>query len=298
MNALTLQKTAAERRREMLAIPQVVSALEPHEKSVFIASTKQPISEIEPKDLALELGKVLRFIFKDTGYRFPGDDEFGYIVLRVREILKRYYGFLTMADFKLAFEMCITGELDEYLPKGRDGQADRGHYQQFNAEYVCKILNAYKSRRASVLRRAYDAIPEAEPERDIKREEDLHNRTKRGCLKAFDFFKENGYLPELSPIAEMLYYDLLSSAGLAPEIEVTLEEQKAIFNRTMNQYSRRGMVGDMKRLRAEGIDASELRYGSFSLARKRALKDAFAKMAAENVVLTNYIKIDGTEDYN
>lgn len=286
-------KSAVVVRREMAKIPAVMDALGPVERSVFLASTDKTIAEYDANELSIELAKALKWIAKDVGYRATDESERGYLVVRVAEILKRYYDGLTMRDFKMAFEMSITGELDDYLPKGRDGQADRGHYQQFNAEYVCKILNAYKYRRAAVLKKANDAMP-PEPEKPITPEQakELRNRTKQDCINAFLAFKETGYMPDISPIGEMLYYQILADAGLAREIVVTVDEQKAILQRTINQFARRGMVGDMRRLEQAGPDAPELQYGAFSMARKKALKAAFERMVADGIEITDYIKLD------
>lgn len=287
------QKPAVVARCEMAKNPAVMDALGPVERSVFLASTDKTIAEYNANELSIELARALKWIAKDVGYRVTDESERGYLVVRVAEILKRYYDGLTMRDFKMAFEMSITGELDEYLPKGRDGQADRGHYQQFNAEYVCKILNAYKYRRAAILKKANDAMP-SEPDREISPEESkqLHNITISECIKAFEHYRDNGYMPEISPIAEMLYYKLLSDAGLAREIEVTIDEQKTILRRTINEFARNGMIGDVKRLQEAGTDAPELEHGSFVLARRKALKDTFARMVEEGININDYIKID------
>lgn len=286
-------KSAVAVRREMAAIPAVMGALGPVEKAVFLASTAKTVAEHDDRELAAELAKALRFIAKDVGYRDTDESERGYLVVRVSEILKRYYGGLTIKDFKMAFEMSITGELDEYLPKGRDGQADRGHYQQFNAEYVCKILNAYKCRRAAVLKKANEALPpEQEKPMDPKRIVELSTRTKQECINAFLSFKENGYMPDISQIGEMLYYQILADVGLAPEIEVTIAEQKEIFQRTINDFARNGMVYDMRRLKQAGPDAPELQHGAFTIARQKALKAAFERMVADGIEITDYIKFD------
>ena len=294
-NGLSIFKpqTAVAYRREMLKVPAVMAALGPVERAIFLASTEKTISEYDERELAAELAKALKFIAKDVGYRDTNESERGYLVVRVCEILKRYYGGLTIKDFKMAFEMSITGELDEYLPRGRDGQADRGHYQNFNAEYVCKILNAYKYRRLSVLKRASEAIPTEQP-RTIEPDEakTLANGIKQECIEAFKYFKENGKLPDISAIAEMLYYQLLADAGLAKEIEVTLDEQKVILRRTINRLSAKGMVGDIRRLKEVGTDSPEIQPGSFTLARRKALISAFSKMVAEGIEITDYIKFD------
>lgn len=276
----------------MVSIPAVMGALQPVEKAVFLASTAKTVAEHDDRELAAELAKSLRYIAKDVGYRDTDEKERGYLVVRVAEILKRYYGGLTLKDFKMAFEMSITGELDDYLPRGRDGQADRGHYQQFNAEYVCKILNAYKYRRAAVLKKANDAMPQESGQLTQDETKHLHNTTKAECIKAFAYFKENGRLPDMSPIAEMLYYQLLAEAGLAREIVVTVEEQQVILNRMINKLAAKGMVGDVNSLKELGTDAPDIQHGAFTLARKKALRAAFERMVAEGIEITDYIKFE------
>ena len=276
----------------MAGVPAIMSVLDPLEKAVFLASTAKPFAEYDAKELSVELAKALKFIFKDIGYRNGDDSETGYLIVRIVEILKRYYGTLTIKDFRMAFEMTITGQLDDFLPKGRDGQADRGHYQQFNADYVCKILNAYKGRRAWILKKANDARPVPERTVDVEEMQCYRDAMKKDCIAAFEFYKETGRMPEISPIAEMLYYNELADAGLAKEIVVTVDEQKAILARTLNHFSRRGMVGDVRRLQQAGPDAPELQPGAFTLSRRKALHETFAKMKADGITLTDYIKID------
>lgn len=282
--------TPVERRRAMLNVPAVMSALGPVEKSVFLASTAKTIDEYSGVELSNELSKALKFIAKDVGYRATDEKERGYLTVRVCEILKRYYGNLTLKDFRMAFEMSITGELDDYLPKGRDGQADRGHYQQFNAEYVCKILNAYKSKRAHVLKKANEAMPKPEPERDMEAARTYSISIREELCNAYDSFRETDKMPNMSPIAEMLYYQLLSEAGLAPEIVVTQNEQNAILQRTINQLALKGNIGEMNQLKQAGPDAPELQYGAYSLARKKALQSAFERMVADGIEIRDYIK--------
>lgn len=286
-------KSAVAQRREIAKIPEVMNALNPVDRAVFLASTAKTIAEYSDAELLTELNKALKFIAKDVGYRDTDENERGYLTVRVCEILKRYYDGLTIKDFKMAFEMSITGELDEYLPKGRDGQADRGHYQQFNAEYVCKILNAYKYRRAAVLKKANDVIP-PEASKPISSEETrwLRNTTKSECIKAFEYFRENDKLPDLSPICEMLFYRLLEDAGLAPEIEVTIDEQKEILQRTIAQLSAKGMVGDVRRLKDAGTEAPDIQHGAFMLARKNALIKVFGWMVEDGIEIKDYIKIE------
>lgn len=285
-----VQKTAVMIRREIAKIPSVMNALDPVDRAVFLASTAKTISEHTPAELAAELATALKWICKDVGYRYTDESERQYLVIRTAEILKRYYPGFTLKDFRMAFEMSLTGELDDFLPRGRDGQPDRNHYQQFNAEYVCKILNAYKVRRSFVLKKAKDSVPKEEAKRDTEKELYYKNETRKGCVDAFHFFKDNGRLPEMSPIAELLYYLELSAVGLAKKIEVTLAEQNQILQRTINDYSSRGYVADVRRLQENGVD-DELKFDSFVLARRNALVSTFRNMVENGIDICDYIKV-------
>lgn len=287
-----VQKTAVMMRREMVKIPAVMGALGPVEKAVFLASTAKIIAEYDAPELAAELATALKWICKDVGYRSPDESDRQYLVIRTAEILKRYYAGLSLKDFRMAFEMSLTGELDDFLPRGRDGQPDRNHYQQFNAEYVCKILNAYKGRRAWILRKAHEAVPKEDPKQNPERERYYRNEIRRDCINAFELFKENGRLPEMSPIAEMLYYEQLAAAGLADKIEITLADQKEIWQRTINDYARRGYLGDVRRLKESGPTDPELENGSFVLARRKALAATFRRMVEQEINIADHIKFE------
>lgn len=287
-----VKKTAVMMRREMVKIPAVMGALGPVEKAVFLASTAKTIAEYDAPELSAELAVALKWICKDVGYRSPDESDRQYLVIRTAEILKRYYAGLSLKDFRMAFEMSLTGELDDFLPRGRDGQPDRNHYQQFNAEYVCKILNAYKGRRAWILRKAHEAVPKEAPKPNPERERYYRNEIRRDCINAFESFKENGRLPEMSPIAEMLYYEQLAAAGLADKIEITLADQKEIWQRTINDYARRGYLGDVRRLKESGPTDPELENGSFVLARRKALAATFRRMVEQEINITDYIKFE------
>ena len=287
-----VQKTAVMIRREMVNIPGVMDALGPVEKAVFLASTAKTIAEYNAAELSAELAVALKWICKDVGYRSPDESDRQYLVIRTAEILKRYYAGLSLKDFRMAFEMSLTGELDDFLPRGRDGQPDRNHYQQFNAEYICKILNAYKVRRGWIMKKAYENVPKQAEKPDPKLERYYKNETRRDCINAFESFKENGRLPEMSPIAEMLCYDTLAAAGLAEKVEITLADQKEILKRTINDYARRGYIGSVHRLQRTGTDDPELEHGSFVLARRKALAATFRRMVEQEINITDYIKFE------
>jgi hypothetical protein len=79
---------------------------------------------------------------------------------------------------------------------------------------------------------------------------------------------------------------------LAPEVVVTIEEQKVILKRTINRLICSGRFGDMRRLQKAGIDAPELQHDAFTLARRKVLKATFAKMVAEGKKIEDFVKFE------
>lgn len=296
MESLTLYNTGrkpVEIRREMVNVPAVMAALDNVEKAVFVASTAKTVEEYSPQELAGELKTALKWIAKDVGWRETSEADWQYLVIRTTEILRRYYPTLTLKDFRLAFEMSITGELDEFLPKGRDGRADRGHYQQFNAEYVCKILDAYKSRRGWVLKRAREAMPkETSPANEGQRREHYERETRRNLVAAYREFEKTGEMPKLSIVSEMLFCGVLADVGYMEPGTLSEIEQESILRHFIASYAAAGNTGAVKRLKEQGTEAEEVRFEAGVKARKKALKETFSRMREHGVKIEDYIKFE------
>ena len=276
-------------RREMMRNPVVLGALDPVERAVFLASTAKTVGEYNPAELATELRNTLVWIAKDVGYRSPDEADRQYIVIRTTELLRRYYAGLTLKDFRMAFEMSITGQLDDYLPRTRDGKPDRGHYQQFNAEYVCKILDAYKARRGAVLKKAFEAGEKPETATADGLKEEYRKAAVAELCGHFESFKACGIL-NTTPMADLVYYNILSEYGLAVPVEITAEDQKQVWQKTVNSYSRRGMIGDVNRLKANGTADPELEGGAYTIARHRALKAVFRGLIEQGKTIQEFVK--------
>ena len=292
--SLVIKRNFPSEYRALIKMPEVVGMLTPVERAVLLSAADKTIAEYSGSELSSELMDALQWIAKDIGYRVSDRGEWQYLIVRTAEILKRYYPGLTLKDFRMAFEMSLTGELDDYLPRGKDGQPDRNHYQQFNADYICKILNAYKQRRNGVIRKAREAVPQPEPERDYESEKKYHKLACDDLLNVAEFYRQFRKLPEISPIAEMLYYNILTQVGIAPKIEITEQEQKYAFQQALNHYARRGLVGDMNRLKSEGITSEELQHDAFKFSRRKALTEALEKVYQEGINLRELIY--GAED--
>lgn len=250
---------AIEVRRALTQVPSVMACLNDTDKAVFYASTERPISAFNDVELAAELAKVIKWVLIDVGCR-ADEEDMQYIVIRLTTLLRRYYCNLSMKDFRLAFEMAALGELDAYLPKDRNGLPDRGHYQMFNAEYVGKILTAYKARRGEVLIKA----EKARPRKEVVRVVDMQGAKDR-CREVFEEYKAGGVL-NCSLVECIIFTNLLAGAGLAERVEMDGAEQAATIEAVLTRKGRR-TTGREK-------------------ARRERLRAAFDNLISNNIELT------------
>lgn len=284
--------TAIAIRRAIAQTPAIVEKLEPIERSVFLASTAKVAQEYDDAELIAVMADTLKWIAKDIGIRDTESPNWKITIVRFGQILKRYYPLFSVKDIRMAFELMVTGELNDYLPKDRFGNPDKEHYQMFNADYFCKILNAYRVYRKAVINKAVEMVPKPVKQRNEAEERFYRNQTRKDIIAAFLFFKYRGYMPKLSPILEMLAYQDLAMVGLAEPFDVTPQEQQIILRRTLFELTQRQMIGDKKRVEQQGINAPDIQHGAYCLARLKALKRTFAEMVADEIQITDYIKIE------
>ena len=276
-------------RRKLEQLPELAKALNPVEKYVFAASTKTQISEMDEGVLVSKTAQMSRFIAMDIGYIIPRNkNDWAYIQIRLVDILKRYYSYFTLADIKLAFELAISGELDNYLPKDSQGNPDKKHYQQFNFAFFAKILNAYKALRREVIYKAYNVLPSPDiglhtENHDAKRYRQNRNR------HIFLEYKYTGRLI-LSITDDMFVYEWLKKCGLADDIQVNEGERKEAFGRYMQRVAN-GLENKYTAytVRRQGIKSPEIEFTAFEIARQREIKKAFDRMIAEEMQVDNYL---------
>lgn len=284
---------AIDLRRQIVTKPELLNSLSDVEKHVFVASTKRQIREIEDRELIEKTAKLFQFIAKDVGYVITDQAEWAYTCTRLMDILKRYYGQITLLDVKVAFELCVTGELDDYLPKDSRGAPDRKHYQQFSVDYVARILNAYRKKQNQVIGKVMESVPEKSNMGMSESEEAYYrNETKRDVYFAFLQYKYTGKMPNLPIVKEIIIYNELVSLGLADqEIETSEADQKA----AMNDLIRRASLGFISKFHVQnvqriGLEHEDIKANAIPLARKRALREAFERMVKDEIQLVNYLK--------
>lgn len=281
---------AIDIRRQMVQLPEVAKSLSGVEKYIFAASTKTQIAEIDDGTLVAKTGQMFRFIAMDVGYIIPTNtDDWAYICTRLLDILKKYYSQMTLADIKLAFELATTGELDDYLPKDRNGQPDKAHYQQFNADYFAKILNAYRRKQNGVIHKAYQALPEPKKELTPEQKRYYHNDTESRNRLAFLQYKYTGRV-DFGIAGEMFVYDWLVKVGLADEIKETEDDRREALGRFLARAAR-GFVNEFTvyHVRKDGTKSKEIDYTAFEVARRKEIIKAFDRMIADELQVDNYL---------
>lgn len=282
---------AIDIRRQMLQLPEVAKSLSGVEKYIFAASTKMQIADIDDGTLIAKTGQMFRFIAMDVGYIIPTNPEdWAYICTRLLDILKKYYSQMTLADIKLAFELATTGELDDYLPKDSQGNPDKKHYQQFNADYFAKILNAYRRKQNGVIHKAYKALPE--PKKELTPQQIRQFEIQRQWRNRYIFlcYKYTGKLI-LGLTDDMFLYEWLQKCGLADDVQVKEDDRKEAFARYMQRVAR-GMINQYTafQVRRKGTESPEIDFTAFEVARKKEIIKAFDRMIAEEMQVDNYMK--------
>lgn len=281
---------AIDIRRQMVQLPEVAKSLSGVEKYIFAASTKTQIAEIDDATLVAKTGQMFRFIALDVGYIIPTNtDDWEYICTRLLDILKKYYSQMTLADIKLAFELATTGELDDYLPKDRNGQPDKAHYQQFNADYFAKILNAYRRKQNGVIHKAYQALPEPKKELTPEQKRYYHNDIESRNRLAFLQYKYTGRV-DFGIAGEMFVYDWLVKVGLADTVKETEDDRREALGRFLARAAR-GFVNEFTvyHVRKDGTKSKEIDYTAFEVARRKEIIKAFDRMIADGLQVDNYL---------
>ena len=281
---------AIDIRRQMVQLPEVAKSLSEVEKYIFAASTKTQIAEIDDATLVAKTGQMFRFIALDVGYIIPTNtDDWAYICTRLLDILKKYYSQMTLADIKLAFELATTGELDDYLPKDRNGQPDKAHYQQFNADYFAKILNAYRRKQNGVIHKAYQALPEPKKELTPEQKRYYHNDIESRNRLAFLQYKYTGRV-DFGIAGEMFVYDWLVKVGLADIVKETEDDRREALGRFLARAAR-GFVNEFTvyHVRKDGTKSKEIDYTAFEVARRKEIIKAFDRMIADGLQVDNYL---------
>lgn len=208
---LTLFDDKQRARYELAKIPEVVAALDSCDRIIYKAQFSRPAGDYKMPELLKALPAIIKDASMKVGCRIT-DGDMAFVVNMAASVLSRHFPMITLQDFSTAFEMCALGELDKYLPK-RDGNADRGHYQMFNTEYMAKVLKAYRLRRAETMRKAEEVRPKANTT-DTEAENKKADRVAKDMFYLdYLYYKYHERMPVISPAAVIIYAKILARLG-------------------------------------------------------------------------------------
>jgi len=276
--------------KEAFLNPKVQARFNDVDKLICERGISQPISMINDREMIEPISAIANLTARDAGIKAKLDK---YDLARFMEIIKRYYRELTLEEVKLAFELAIVGELDYFIPKDRNGNPDKNHYQVFSLEYITKILNAYQKKRTEVWGRAIAMLPEKSQAltEEEKKEIDISVRTE--VRNKYVRYRDQKIRPSFYvPIVAFL---VLRDAGVISSLE--FEVSKESYDKAMEQiikdktastekkraalnYEATGTISDILHSRAGAIEADN-QIASF-----------FDRMISENVDINKLLNLE------
>lgn len=237
--------------------------LSSEDANIITAAKGKLVGEYSSTNLAAELNCLFSFIIKDIGLKSQNENEYKYFILRLTNIIAKYYPKLTISEIKLAFEMLIIGRL---------GQIE--HYQQLSVDYVCKVLNAYKI----LQQKAFSNFVKLQPNPVQKSLPVAVPEPKAVCRKVFDHYKETGEL-KFGIHEDVIIGKFLQEKKAIPIIEITDEDKANAIQRILAE------VAEGKRPEIQGVWAKknklsdrELEPPSYTNALYRIIKNYFDKL--------------------
>lgn len=257
---------------------EVLSALNPIEREIWVSSTKKSISDYPLEELTAHVGKLSAMIAKDAGIKQVDT----YSATRFVDILRKYYYSLSLSEVKIAFELGMTGQLDEYLPKDKNGHPDRHHYQSFSIDYVTKILNAYKRKFSDVETKVYTSLPSPKKVVTDREKQFYMNQFRESLRKTYIVYKYKGIIEER--MNDLLVYDALERMGYAEPIKVTPVDMKCAVSRLINKQHK-GVLNDFigSCIRSMGVKHDSVPHEALILARIRAIRETFDYMIKNEI---------------
>lgn len=259
---------------------EVLSCLNPIDREILVSSTKKSISDYTLEELTAHVGKLSAMIAKDAGIKQVDT----YSATRFVDILRKYYYSLSLSEVKIAFELGMTGQLDEYLPKDKNGHPDRHHYQSFSIDYVTKILNAYKRKFSEIETKVYTALPAPKKVITDREKQFYINHCRRTVRNAFILYKYKGLIP--LQMNDMLVYSELERMGYAEPIEVVQSDMKSAVSRLINKQHKKVLndfVGSC--IRTMGVKHDSVPGEAYIIARQRAIRETFDWMIRNDIAL-------------
>lgn len=148
-----------------------------NEERMVVASEAIKISRMDKTELAKQSINLMKWVSIDLGIHASRIDETEreYLQARFVQVISNYFTDLTLAEVKVAFDLLLVGELDDYLPKEKNGEPRREHYQMFNADFVTRVLSAFRQRKMAFSKKVTLLLPEKAEEISEEKKQELHD---------------------------------------------------------------------------------------------------------------------------
>jgi hypothetical protein len=225
------------------------------------------IADTQSNVLVQDARAIITNVMRDLGISRQPD---AYDGARFVDILKEYFGYMTIVDVKQAFEMFVMQELDDILPKGKDGSGLQ-HYQQFSASFYTKVLQAYRNKQLHAIRSVEGRVNLAlVKETEQKRDPSQDKREVLRILEAVAVAYSRGEEPLL--IMTALAETAFKNAGLLPKEVVPSEADVITARQLLSRNKDQAVSSGLKNAMANGHINDDLYATAANTAAKRMLR--------------------------
>lgn len=282
------QRKEIDTRRELSQYTELMQCLSNVERKIYNASVNKLVSEMQLQELASALGKMLKYIAIDVGANINDNSTWQYTQTRITTITYENYGYLSVQEIKTAFDLLVTGGLDDYLPKDRYGRAERTCYNNFNVSYYCKILEAYAQVRRHAIGKVYEKQEEKQKAITQKQTNQVVNAYAVMKTKAvFYAYKYRGKLAD-DRLSEMMIWQTLQGFGMVSEPKVTEADRKKALWEFRRKVQERVINKEQAHfVNREGTKSKELDFPAKQIAKRREIKEVFDEMIKEEYTIWN-----------
>lgn len=255
------------------------------------AGVSDEIRNIDDDILIKKVATITKWICRDIGVRdWDNPATMKYDATRFLTTIKKHYKDFTIKEINMAFELLMVGELDEWLPKDKRGEPDRNHYNSFNLNFYTKVLNAYRSKKASVWRKAKNCLPKFEEV--VSEEQKLEYRKAfiNDIYDAFDKYKKDGINPKfiLSIFINEFIKQKVINNKPKPSRKTVERAYKNILLGNMSRIDKNSVKQDFHKNKIDGI----LLRDAETIENNLAIKKTFDNLISNNLDIREVIKTE------
>lgn len=276
-------------KKNTLANDEVQNGLGKVEMRVAKAGTKKPIKLLTDEELTEKVSDSIEFIARDLGiknFRLDDDnnDDVAYETSRFCQLIRNYYDDLSFEEIRIAFELSMVGNLDEWLPDGH------GHYQSFSFEYVTKVLNAYREYKGKTWSKANKLIPYNPVITDDQKEENKKFFI-QDIVNKFRKYRDEKQVPQF--LVPFLVIDELVARGLTSGARDLSEEDK---KRGFVEVMSRNFKSPLERAKIakdteQGIENSSVNVSAERYAQQKEIVRVFDEIISSGMDIEDLITV-------